>query len=114
MKYLPAWFPGAKFKRQAAEWKVAVDALFEKPFEIAKDSFVSVISVYSHETGLITSQAKGNANTCLVSTFLKEALQGDEGDKLENVVKNVAGISYAGVSRCELLEVASDFIYSRF
>lgn len=114
MKYLPAWFPGAKFKRQAAEWKIAVDALFEKPFGIAKNSFVSIVFVCSLDTELITSQVKGNASTCLVSTFLKEALQGDEGDKLENVVKNVAGISYAGMSCRELLGAASDLICSRF
>ena len=41
MKHVPAWFPGADFKRQAAEWKRSVDALHLLPFEIAKKAYVS-------------------------------------------------------------------------
>jgi hypothetical protein len=32
VQYVPAWFPGAGFKRQAAEWKKVNDYLHTKPF----------------------------------------------------------------------------------
>lgn len=40
VKYLPEWFPGAGFKRQAAHWKEKVDALHLRPFEVAKKNWV--------------------------------------------------------------------------
>lgn len=40
VKYLPAWFPGAEFKRQAAEWKRLVDAMHMRPYEVAKAAYV--------------------------------------------------------------------------
>ena len=45
VKYIPSWFPGAAFKRQAAKWKTSVDALFEEPFRAAKIDYVSLIVV---------------------------------------------------------------------
>jgi len=32
LKHLPSWFPGAGFKRQAAEWKTLVDGMYEIPY----------------------------------------------------------------------------------
>ena len=40
VKYLPEWFPGAGFKRQAAHWKEKVDALHLRPYEVAKRNWV--------------------------------------------------------------------------
>ena len=41
VKHIPSWFPGAGFKRQAAEWKRSVDMLHLLPFSIAKKNYVS-------------------------------------------------------------------------
>ena len=41
VKYLPLWFPGAGFKRQAAEWKPFVDEMFIKP---VRDIIVATVS----------------------------------------------------------------------
>lgn len=40
MKYLPSYFPGAEFKRQAKEWKLIVDEMFERPYRELKESMV--------------------------------------------------------------------------
>ncbi|EJD33031.1 hypothetical protein AURDEDRAFT_27789, partial [Auricularia subglabra TFB-10046 SS5] len=36
VKYVPAWFPGAGFKRQAREWKEVADAMLNDPFAVTK------------------------------------------------------------------------------
>lgn len=41
VKYVPAWFPGAKFKREAAEWRKACRAMLEVPFAAVKKAIVS-------------------------------------------------------------------------
>ena len=43
VKHVPSWFPGATFKRQAAEWKKATDAMVERPFEAVTKAMVSLI-----------------------------------------------------------------------
>ena len=32
LKYIPSWFPGAGFKKKAACWREAINAMAEKPF----------------------------------------------------------------------------------
>jgi len=36
LKYVPSWFPGAKFKREAKAWRKDVLAIPEAPFELVK------------------------------------------------------------------------------
>ena len=40
LQYLPAWFPGAGWKRQAMKWRVIVDEMFEGPHEELKRALV--------------------------------------------------------------------------
>lgn len=42
VKYLPIWFPGAGFKRQAAKWKLLVDQTFFRPFNELKSALASI------------------------------------------------------------------------
>ncbi|KAJ7247028.1 hypothetical protein C8J57DRAFT_1081147, partial [Mycena rebaudengoi] len=41
LKYLPDFFPGVGFKRQAKEWYQTVSVMPEIPFQYVKDSLVS-------------------------------------------------------------------------
>jgi len=36
MKYIPAWFPGAGFRRKARKWSELVHVMIEKPYTVAK------------------------------------------------------------------------------
>ncbi|ESK82445.1 cytochrome p450 [Moniliophthora roreri MCA 2997] len=38
LKYLPDWFPGAAFKRQAKEWKSLYQKMANVPFKVTKDN----------------------------------------------------------------------------
>lgn len=36
VKYVPAWFPGAGFKRTAQEWKANLEAVADKPYAFVR------------------------------------------------------------------------------
>ncbi|KAL0067909.1 hypothetical protein AAF712_005077, partial [Marasmius tenuissimus] len=38
LKHVPAWFPGASFKRKASKWKQAFDDLREEPWAWVKQA----------------------------------------------------------------------------
>lgn len=40
VKHVPSWMPGAGFKRQAAEWREAVIAMVDLPYQKALDLLV--------------------------------------------------------------------------
>lgn len=42
MKYLPSWFPGAGFKRQAIEWEQAVSDTYDLPWKDVKTVLVGI------------------------------------------------------------------------
>ncbi|EKM55878.1 uncharacterized protein PHACADRAFT_209390 [Phanerochaete carnosa HHB-10118-sp] len=44
LKHVPAWFPGARFKRQAGNWRKLVDAMFEVPYYQFKAAMVHLLS----------------------------------------------------------------------
>ncbi|EKM49676.1 uncharacterized protein PHACADRAFT_265238 [Phanerochaete carnosa HHB-10118-sp] len=38
LKYIPEWFPGAKFQREAREWREAAEVMSQQPIEDAKEA----------------------------------------------------------------------------
>lgn len=42
MKYVPSWFPGAGFKRDAALWKGKMEAFVNQPYDYTKQQMVRV------------------------------------------------------------------------
>ncbi|RXW12792.1 hypothetical protein EST38_g13061 [Candolleomyces aberdarensis] len=75
LKYVPTWFPGAEWKRQAAVWRSWQDDMRTKPFNVA-----------------LANMEKGTAR----SSFAIEALQSIEGtasshDDIELVAHLLAG-----------------------
>lgn len=47
LKYVPAWFPGAVFKRRAMEWRPLVDRMLDAPFDFVKSQLALGMSVPS-------------------------------------------------------------------
>jgi hypothetical protein len=41
VKYVPEWFPGATFQREAREWKKSAAAMMREPYEAVKTAMVS-------------------------------------------------------------------------
>jgi hypothetical protein len=46
VKYVPAWFPGAKFKRQAQEWSIPTAAMVDKPLQYVMENLVLHVFYY--------------------------------------------------------------------
>lgn len=47
VKYIPAWFPGATFKHQAAKWRLELDRLVHTPYKMVRAQFVSKLPLFS-------------------------------------------------------------------
>ncbi|KAJ7125680.1 cytochrome P450 [Mycena crocata] len=78
LKYLPAWFPGASFKRKARIWAKASLELRDSPFERLK-----------------VSMTDGNASPSFVTDNLEKLSKSETtSTATEEVIKNCAGISY--------------------
>ncbi|KIJ25389.1 hypothetical protein M422DRAFT_273670 [Sphaerobolus stellatus SS14] len=69
LQYIPSWLPGAEFKRLAAKWKAAT---------IAMDHGTAKPSVVTSMTQRISDQEESGR------------------DELEKVLKNTAGVAFAG------------------
>lgn len=41
VKYIPAWFPGAGFKRQAIEWRKIIETSIDMPADDLNKAIVS-------------------------------------------------------------------------
>ncbi|KAF7328135.1 Cytochrome P450 [Mycena venus] len=79
LKHIPNWFPGATFKRQAADWKRQVQNMVEAPFQFAK----SLVDA-------------GVNRQCFVSSTLSAMDDTTERNWAESDIKHVAGTMYSG------------------
>ena len=99
LKYVPSWFPGAGFKRKAACWKEAINAMADNPFRHVQEQMVQVHFSRTREILLTMILQKNGKATPSVAASLIERLP-DEGNpqraREETIAKNVAFIAYLG------------------
>ncbi|KAI6042971.1 cytochrome P450 [Pisolithus marmoratus] len=69
VQYLPSWFPGAGFKRKAAQCRKMVVDMTEVPFAMAKDEMASHWLLRKTFTDFM--QNRGALSHCMVSDVLK-------------------------------------------
>ncbi|GJE98985.1 cytochrome P450 [Phanerochaete sordida] len=84
LRHVPAWFPGAKFKREIAKWRVSVEEMYMRPFRELKVAFES-----------------GHAKPCVLTNMLFDISQDKEGRDpamLEQVAINTAGTAYSAAA----------------
>ncbi|KAJ3550195.1 hypothetical protein NM688_g5103 [Phlebia brevispora] len=79
LQYLPSWFPGAGFKRQAAIWRIPTTKMATAPFAAVK-------------RGL----EEGTAPISVVSLLLSDLESKGGNAHREAVIRDVAGAAYAG------------------
>lgn len=46
VRHLPSWFPGARFKRQAAEWRKDVLGLVHDPWRTVQQDLVRLLALF--------------------------------------------------------------------
>ncbi|KAJ7056692.1 cytochrome P450 [Mycena amicta] len=90
LKHVPAWMPGAGFKRKAAAWREKVERMVEMPYAAAK----KLVDEGSERASFVGDNiravcAKGDGWSTKIP---------DAGDAWENHLKCVAGTMFAGGS----------------
>lgn len=99
MRFIPQWFPGARFRRDAAGWRPAVLSMRNSPWEGALKTIVSKSQSSLTRVSLICSQREGKAKPSMV-TALKDRLETDED---EDNAKDAAASVYLGESSTHLI-----------
>lgn len=89
LRFIPEWFPGAGFKRQAREWRKDMEAMVEVPYAETKNQMVIPVQL-SVFLILNDSQLSGTAPPSFVSTLLEHE------DKL--TAQEVSDIKYTASS----------------
>lgn len=95
LKYVPKWFPGAGWKRQAEIWKKTRDIFLVRPFEEVKARLY-----------------KGEVDNSIATQLLLD-MQADEGEKKqfkEDVARNVTATAYLGGSDTTVCSLESFFV----
>ncbi|KAI0076588.1 cytochrome P450 [Panus rudis PR-1116 ss-1] len=87
LKYLPEWFPGADFQREAKYWRPYVSAMINEPYAYVKKQL-----------------ARGGGNHC-AATSLLEGMVKEARDPayMEHVVQRTLGSMYSGNSTVSAL-----------
>ncbi|KIK53842.1 hypothetical protein GYMLUDRAFT_250028 [Collybiopsis luxurians FD-317 M1] len=78
LKHIPAWFPGAKFKRQALEWR-------SLSYDVQNEA-------YEH----VKSKMEGGTAVPCVATNLISSLQSNSLDCSESTTRNILAEAYLG------------------
>ncbi|RXW25050.1 hypothetical protein EST38_g777 [Candolleomyces aberdarensis] len=91
LKYVPAWFPGASFKRKAREWYNMTMAMVEVPYADAKRRIES-----------------GNPTVSILQTCLQKIEAGEKDDAFtEDVLRNTLGALYSAGSDTSISAIGS-------
>ncbi|GJE87610.1 cytochrome P450 [Phanerochaete sordida] len=95
LKYIPSWFPGAAFKRQALEWREVTQMMVNLPFKKVKQDM-----------------AAGKAVSCFVTDQLEHAFASGGGisSEEEQLIKDVAAIAYAAGADTTVSAILSFFL----
>ncbi|KAF7355981.1 O-methylsterigmatocystin oxidoreductase [Mycena venus] len=94
LKYVPAWFPGAKFKRDGIKWRKLSLEMWNRPFDLVKARL-----------------AEGSAEPCLATVELEDLFQQANPDPdIETLIKNVAATTYVAGSDTTLSTLLSFFL----
>ncbi|GJJ11049.1 hypothetical protein Clacol_005280 [Clathrus columnatus] len=78
LKYVPSWFPGAKFKTELNQLGKQVTEMLNKPVEIAKSN-------------LINGDARPSAISALIEEFENDL---DRPADYEDIIKQITGVAY--------------------
>ncbi|EJT98962.1 cytochrome P450 [Dacryopinax primogenitus] len=79
LRYLPTWFPGAGFKKQAAEWRAHFDATRNMPYDAVKADIAS-----------------GSSKSCLAVAMIEHDAESKDDKYGENMIRWACASVYGG------------------
>ncbi|KIK57962.1 hypothetical protein GYMLUDRAFT_228547 [Collybiopsis luxurians FD-317 M1] len=91
IKHIPAWFPGAKFKHQASEWRILSDNVQTKAYEHVKSEMDAGTAVPCVATKVIAA-LRSNSLDCSESSIRKKKLIFVSLSKLTGLKQTVGAI----------------------
>jgi hypothetical protein len=99
VKHVPEWFPGARFKTQAREWRKSVDAMVDAPFAFVKRSLVrlSLLNTLFFLFLKRVRQADGTAVSSIATRWLEDTHELSGTQEREEMISQVAGTMYTGM-----------------
>ncbi|KAJ7224334.1 cytochrome P450 [Mycena pura] len=83
LKYIPAWFPGAQFKKDGLKWRKLSLEMWNRPFDMVKARMTA-----------------GTVEPCMATSELEQVFQMASPDAAdtETLIKNVSATAYAAGS----------------
>lgn len=97
MKYVPAWFPGAHFQRQARKWRQPIENVRDRPFNAVKARMVRLSMLYQHVSKINRiNQAQGDAPDCAAKALLNTMELNADAVLTEDDIKGALATMYAG------------------
>lgn len=102
LRFLPSWFPGAKFKREGEAWMPAVQRLVNTPWERTLAKIVSCGSMSRNLEADIHSyhhrKQNGTAVPSITTSLVKNLVDAEGNDRAERetIARDVAAAVYAG------------------
>ena len=94
LKYVPEWFPGAKFQSKAAVMRKHADIMRNATFSVTEKLMVCDLSLTLMI--LIHSQASGDYDPSFVTEALNEIQYSDTANQDIKLLKDVAVQAYLG------------------
>ncbi|CAL1715492.1 unnamed protein product [Somion occarium] len=94
LRYLPGWFPGATFLRQAKIWRPIMDALVNEPYQHVK-------------TGLVTGEIHKSAVTSLLESI---PTGGKDAKYMEDTMKGTLATIYSAGADTTVSSLVSSFL----
>ncbi|KAF8880679.1 cytochrome P450 [Infundibulicybe gibba] len=93
LKYVPAWMPGAGFKRKAAHWRSLIHKMADKPWDAVQENI-----------------RRGGAPASLAATMIDNLPNGERWAEEEEVAKSTAAVTYAGGADTTVSSVQTFFL----
>ncbi len=103
LKYIPAWFPGAGFQRQAKVWKKDTVDMAAKPYHMVERWLVSLFSYICVHLSHECPKREGGASAAAQSFVASELESPDTDPTKAEMIKNVGATIYAGRRYTSLL-----------
>ena len=102
VKYIPLWFPGAGFKRKAAEWRRGILKGISAPYEQVKKHMVldDFLSQYGQNLNYFDLQAAGMALPSFTSRVLEDMPKGVTEELLMWVTGSMCELPASKWSKC--------------
>ena len=98
MKYIPAWFPGAGWKRKANYWRKLGECFVHMPWNIVKEQLVGYISLILGRVPTFRTEARYSRTLHCSQSLIEKLPDETSPDRAEEemTARNTCAVAFAG------------------